>query len=706
MVATSLCLGRILRWVLLFFIHFAHKCAAQTTAFEFPVLTIRNLTLLGDAHLKNGTVSLSKELGVPTSSAGRALYSQPVRLLDPYTKISASFKTYFSFSVTNVGPGPDPVSIGDGLAFIIASDDTTVGGPGGFLGVMSPVTGFGDALQENQNTIAVEFDTQLDVQFNDPNGNHVGLDINNMTSVQVADLGTIDVDIKSGNIITAWIEYDSTEKILSVSMSYSSEKPLEPVLSVRIDLSQYLNEFMFVGFSASTGGSTELHNIERWSFSSFGPPSSNKNPSVSPVHPPAGYSAPLDTDQKSPLSPIPVLGRKGGCHSHVCMSGGMVVGLATGGAFVIALFAGSTAWFCLSKHRRLKRSDSFSSDIVKLKLPRKFTYKELSTATKGFQTTRIVGHGAFGTVYKGILPDNGALVAVKRSTNNTQGKSEFLSELSIIGCLRHRNLVQLQGWCYEKGEVLLVYDYMSNSSLDKVLFQEGGEGFVLSWRHRCNIVMGVASALAYLHEEWEKQIVHRDVKASNIMLDGSFNARLGDFGLARLTEHNKSPDATLTAGTMGYLAPEYILSGKASEKTDVFSFGAVVLEVACGRRPIEKDVGPRGSNLVDWVWGLHRDGQILEVADVRLEGNFDVKEMTRMLLVGLLCSHPDPVTRPTMRQVLQILSGEAPVPHVPRSKPSISFPSNLLLNLQDIVSDCDQSELSSCSTSFKDQYSR
>lgn len=688
-------------------IHLSHKSSAQNTAFEFPVLTLRNLTLLGDAHLKNDMVSLSRELGVPTSSAGRALYSQPVRFLDPYTKISASFKTCFSFSITNVDPAPVPVSIGDGLAFIIASDDTTIGGSGGFLGVMVPTTEVMEAPQENQNIIAVEFDTLLDVEFHDPNGNHVGLDINNMTSIEVADLGTINVDLKTGNVITSWIVYDSTEKILSVSLSYSNQKPPEPVLSVRTDLSQYLNEFMYVGFSASTGGSTELHNIEYWSFSSSGPPSPDESPIISPVHPPTFFFSPeaTTTDQKSPVSPTPVLSRKVGCHRYVCMNRRLIAGVATAGAFVILLFSVCIAFFCHRKYRGLKRKDSFSSDIVNFKLPRKFTYKELSTATKNFHTARIIGNGAFGTVYKGILPDNGALVAVKRSTQNNQGKSEFLSELSIIGCLRHRNLVQLQGWCYEKGEVLLVYDYMSNSSLDKILFQEGG-GPVLSWENRCNIVMGVASALAYLHGEWEKQIVHRDVKASNIMLDGNFNARLGDFGLARLTEHNKSPDATLTAGTMGYLAPEYILSGKASDKTDVFSFGAVVLEVACGRRPIEKDCGPSGSSLVDWVWGLHRDGKLLEAADVRLKGSFDEKGMTRLLLVGLLCSHPDPASRPTMRKVLQILSGEDPIPHVPRSKPSMSFPSDLFQNLQDIVSDHDQSEMSSCSTSFKEQCSR
>ena len=263
--------------------------------------------------------------------------------------------------------------------------------------------------------------------------------------------------------------------------------------------------------------------------------------------------------------------------------------------------------------------------------------------------------------------------------------------MSIIGNLRHRNLVRLQGWCHEKGEILLVYDLMPNGSLDKALFEARTP---LPWPHRRKILFGVASALAYLHQECENQVIHRDVKTSNIMLDEGFNARLGDFGLARQIEHDKSPDATVAAGTMGYLAPEYLLTGRATEKTDVFSYGAVVLEVASGRRPIEKDVSTAGkvgvcSNLVEWVWSLHREGRLLSAADARLGDEFDEGEMMRVLMVGLACSHPDPLARPTMRGVVQMLVGEAEVPIVPRAKPSMSFStSHLLLSLQDSVSDC------------------
>ncbi|KAL6962158.1 putative L-type lectin-domain containing receptor kinase S.7, partial [Sarracenia purpurea var. burkii] len=169
-----------------------------------------------------------------------------------------------------------------------------------------------------------------------------------------------------------------------------------------------------------------------------------------------------------------------------------------------------------------------------------------------------------------------------------------------------------------------------------------------------NIAVGLASVLTYLHHECEQQVIHRDIKTSNVMLDGNFNARLGDFGLAGLLDHDKSPVSTLTAGTMGYLAPGYLQYGKATEKTDIFSYGVVVLEVACRKRPIEKEVGSQKMvNLVDWVWGLHSKGKVMEAADGRLKGEFEEEGMKKLLLVGLSCANPDGISRPSMRRVLQ-----------------------------------------------------
>ncbi|XWS59702.1 hypothetical protein CRYUN_Cryun08bG0144500 [Craigia yunnanensis] len=540
----------------------------------------------------------------------------------------------------------------------------------------------------------VEKPNIMDVEFKDINGNHVGLDLNSVVSSQVGDLGALDIDLKSGNIVNSWIEYDASSGAFNISISYSNLKPKEPMLSFTLNLDQYVNDFMYVGFSGSTQGSTEVHSIEWWSFSSSfksnsgsgsgstssppPPTSSLMNPTANSVKSPPPSMAPSGSDSIS--STQQKSSKSSSCHNQLCKQGPVAVaGVVTAGAFFLAIFAGALIWVYSKKFEHVKKSESFSSEIIKT--PKEFSYKELKAATRCFNANRIIGHGAFGIVYKGILPDNGDIVAVKRCSHISQGKNEFLSELSIIGTLRHRNLVRLQGWCHEKGEILLVYDLMPNGSLDKALFEARTP---LPWPHRQKILLGVASALAYLHQECDHQVIHSDIKTSNIMLDEGFNAKLGDFGLARQVEHDKSPDATAAAGTMGYLAPEYLLTGRATEKTDVFSYGAVVLEVASGRRPIERDVNAAAKvgvsgNLVEWVWSLHREGRLLTAADARLEGHLDEAEMRRVLLVGLACSHPDPLARPTMRGVVQMLVGEAEVPIVSRAKPSMSFSTSHLL---------------------------
>uniref|UniRef100_M4FFA7 non-specific serine/threonine protein kinase n=1 Tax=Brassica campestris TaxID=3711 RepID=M4FFA7_BRACM len=674
-----------------------------TTEFDFSTLAISNLKLLGDARLSNGIVSLTRDLSVPNSGAGKVLYANPIRFRQPGTHSPTSFSTFFSFSITNINPS----SIGGGLAFVIAPDGNTIGAAGGSLGLAAPA---------GSKFVAVEFDTLMDVDFKDINSNHVGFDVNGVVSSVSGDLGTVDIDLKSGNTVNSWIEYDGLTRVFNVSVSYSNLKPKSPVLSFPLDLDRYVNDFMFVGFSGSTQGSTESHSIEWWSFrSSFGsgpgsgsgsgpsPPTANLvNPKANSVNSPP----PIASQPSSSAVPVSSLSKtpsSSSCRNHLCKENrGAIAGVVTAGAFFLALFAGGLFWAYSRKFKRVERHDSFASEIIKA--PKEFSYKELKAATRSFNESRSIGHGAFGVVYRGVLPETGDVVAVKRCSHSSQDKkNEFMSELSIIGSLRHRNLVRLQGWCHERGEILLVYDLMPNGSLDKALFESR---FPLPWDHRKKILLGVASALAYLHRECENQVIHRDVKSSNIMLDENFNAKLGDFGLARQIEHDKSPEATVAAGTMGYLAPEYLLTGRATEKTDVFSYGAVVLEVVTGRRPIEKDLNVQRQNvganphLVEWVWGLYKEGKVTGAADSRLEGKFDEGEMWRVMVVGLACSHPDPEARPTMRSVVQMLIGEADVPVVPKSRPTMSFStSHLLLSLQDTLSDCNTLALNSSRSS-------
>lgn len=233
--------------------------------------------------------------------------------------------------------------------------------------------------------------------------------------------------------------------------------------------------------------------------------------------------------------------------------------------------------------------------------------------------------------------------------------------------------------------LLLVYDYMPNGSLDNHIFcEEGSSTTPLSWPLRYKIITGVASALNYLHNEYDQKVVHRDLKASNIMLDSNFNARLGDFGLARALENDKTSYAEMEGvhGTMGYIAPECFHTGRATRESDVYGFGAVLLEVVCGQRPWTKNEGYEC--LVDWVWHLHREQRILDAVDPRLGNGCVVEEAERVLKLGLACSHPIASERPKMQTIVQILSGSVHVPHVPPFKPAFVWPA---MDLSSLASD-------------------
>uniref|UniRef100_A0A5B7BHJ7 Putative L-type lectin-domain containing receptor kinase IX.1-like n=1 Tax=Davidia involucrata TaxID=16924 RepID=A0A5B7BHJ7_DAVIN len=203
---------------------------------------------------------------------------------------------------------------------------------------------------------------------------------------------------------------------------------------------------------------------------------------------------------------------------------------------------------------------------------------------------------------------------------------------------------------------------MPNGSLDSHLFK--GKS-LLTWVMRYKIAQGLASALLYLHEEWQQCVVHRDIKSSNIMLDSNFNAKLGDFGLARFVDHEKGSQTTVIAGTMGYLAPECVTTGKASKESDVYSFGIVALEIACGRKPIDPQAQESQVRMVEWVWNLYGMGKLLEAADPKLCGDFNEQEMECLMIVGLWCAQVDCSLRPSIRQAIQVLNYEAPQPILP-----------------------------------------
>ncbi|CAN1282703.1 L-type lectin-domain containing receptor kinase SIT2 [Linum perenne] len=322
-------------------------------------------------------------------------------------------------------------------------------------------------------------------------------------------------------------------------------------------------------------------------------------------------------------------------------------------------------WGSVAYWKRRKLYAEVCEEWEKEYNPQRFSYKNLYLATRGFKEKHFLGVGGFGKVYKGVLPKSGMEIAVKRVNHDSrQGMKEFVAEIVSIGRLRHRNLVQLLGYCRRKGELLLVYDYMPNGSLDKVLFSSEENPTTLDWPQRQRIIRGVASALLYLHEEWEQVVIHRDIKASNVLLDADLNGRLGDFGLARLHDHGTNSHTTQVAGTVGYLAPELTRLGKATTSTDVFAFGVFMLEVACGRRPVDVEAEAEEVVLVDWVVKCWQGGDILSAVDPRLQGSYEREEMELVMRLGLLCSHTVATLRPSMRKVMQYLDGDTTLPEI------------------------------------------
>ncbi|CAK9275197.1 unnamed protein product [Sphagnum jensenii] len=325
--------------------------------------------------------------------------------------------------------------------------------------------------------------------------------------------------------------------------------------------------------------------------------------------------------------------------------------------------------------------------------PHKFSYKELKIATNSFNPQHLLGRGGFGSVYKGTLRDTGAIIAVKKiDQNSKQGGREFFAEVSIISRIKHRNLVQLQGWCCERGQLMIVYDYMPNKSLDKILFHDHEDKIIdFTWDLRNNVLIGVASALAYLHEEWEQCVVHRDVKPSNVMLDQDFNPRLGDFGLARLITPSKNAQTTMLAGTIGYMAPELATTCKATTNSDVFSYGILALEVISGRHIFDTKVPEEEMILLDWVWKCYENEELFKVVDAKLMFNTLEEGPIRMaLLLGLLCTHPDPNARPTMGYIRQVLVGNANLPTLPLHKPVASYSSMNVIMFHDLINSLQQ----------------
>ncbi|CAK9209360.1 unnamed protein product [Sphagnum troendelagicum] len=657
--------------------------ATQNVNFSYYNFQNNDLTTLDDAEILLEYIELN--LNVESVSyaygVGRILHPEKVQFQDVKSMTLASFSTFFTFSVNSSSNTYN----GDGLAFIIVGSNTLPPSnfSGGALGILSRETN-GNA---SNHVFAVEIDTFQNSQYNDPSGSHVGVDINSVNSTHTYNfcnpICNQSYFVNQG-IFGVWIDYSTTNETLYVVVQpytgNASTPPPSQIVVHNFTLLDVLEDDgqMYVGFSGGIGANFEHHFIYSWRFSTSGLPNQ-----ISLSGLPNQIFGLPNQKKKSPLIAI------------VLTCGIIFMGGAILGAFFFFKRKSRTGLHVLElgSHGNQDNYDLHLEEFVGG--PRKFSYKQLSTATKSFSPNEMLGRGGFGCVYKGVLRDTRALVAVKKiAENSQQGGREFFAEVSIISRVRHRNLVQLQGWCCERSHLMLVYDYMPNKSLDKILYHvpDTSNTIELTWDLRYNILIGVSSALTYLHEEWEQCVVHRDVKSSNVMLDEELNPRLGDFGLARLIARTKNAQTTIVAGTLGYMAPELSTTGKATTKTDVFSYGALALEVACGRRPVDFSVSDAETILLDWVWRCYENGELFKVVDVTLGTKFNEEQMRTVLLLGLLCSHPDPNARPTMGYVRQVLIGNINLPPIPFHKPIASYSTQNGIEFMDMITSSTSNE--------------
>ncbi|XP_058072803.1 cysteine-rich receptor-like protein kinase 10 [Magnolia sinica] len=312
----------------------------------------------------------------------------------------------------------------------------------------------------------------------------------------------------------------------------------------------------------------------------------------------------------------------------------------------------------------------------------------IQAATANFSNENKLGEGGFGPVYKGMLSD-GKEIAVKRlSRSSGQGLEEFKNEVKLIAKLQHRNLVRLLNYCIERGEKLLIYEYMPNTSLDAFLFDPVKRA-QLGWERRHNIIGGITKGLVYLHEDSRLRIIHRDLKASNVLLDHEMNPKISDFGMARFLGGNQSQvNTNRVVGTYGYMAPEYAMGGVFSVKSDVYSFGVLLLEIISGKRNSSLHLPEDAQSLLIYAWGLWCDGRAVELIDPLLAESCPTNEVFKWIHIALLCVQQDPMDRPTMSLVILMLKSESmklPQPTQPgfffaravdKSSASVKFCSN------------------------------
>ncbi|KAK2662824.1 hypothetical protein Ddye_001398 [Dipteronia dyeriana] len=506
----------------------------------------------GDAYPTNPTIQLTINQGDKSlnGSLGRATYKEPMHLWDKVSGNLADFTTHFSFAINS----QNNTDYADGFAFFLVSNGSTLqnGSQGGNLGLLSEDQ---TLKYSNYSFVAVEFDTFHNPNLDTIDFDHVGIDLNNMKSLNTATWSWS--DILNGGKAEAWVNYNSSSKNLSLVLVDANDKNYHrnsTSLYSILDLRDYLSEWVTFGFSGATGSLFETHSIYSWDFSS----SLQENKVYQTIAPVASM-------------PSPSTGRSSKKWRVVVLAVG-------GGALVFIGFIFGLVWFCCWMKRN-KTEKGGHATYVDAKIQgaigsRKFSFEELVVATSKFSDEGLLGEGGFGRFY--------------------------------------------------------------------------------------------------LQEECEQCVLHRDIKSSNVLLDSNFNAKLGDFGLARLVNHGQHSQTTVLLGTEGYVAPEYRETSKATKESDMYSFGIVALEIACGKKAsgeIERNGKKCRMRLVDWVWEHYGLEDICAATDPRLGHDYDKEQMEHLIVVGLACAQPNHEDRPSIRQALDMLNFKAPLPVLPREMP-------------------------------------
>ncbi|KAL0673175.1 hypothetical protein Bca4012_001156 [Brassica carinata] len=589
-----------------------------------------------DLHLDGAAKILSPDgllqlTNASTQQMGHAFFKQP---FDSSAK-NFSFSTHF---VCALVPKPGAEG-GHGIAFVVSSSlDFTHAVPTQYLGLSNISTNGSPSYQR----LAIELDTAKSAGFDDIDKNHVGIDINSLRSIESASASYYSntkgknqsLKLLSEEPLQVWVDYERT--LLNVTVApLRIQKPNHPLLSRSINLTEIFPDHkLFFGFSAATGSLVSYQYILGWSFSRS-----------------RELLQRLDL-LKLPQIPHPRATQK--------QTSPLLIVLFVLLSLTLLAVLGGVHLYRRKKYAEVK--EAWEKDYG----PHRFSYKSLYKATRGFEHR--LGKGGFGEVYRGNLPRIGD-IAVKRVCHNArQGMKQFVAEVVTMGSLKHRNLVPLLGYCRRKGELLLVSEYMSNGSLDRYLFHRDKPP--LSWEQRFVILKDIASALSYLHAGANQVVLHRDIKASNVMLDSEFNGRLGDFGMARFEDYGDSLPATAAIGTMGYMAPELTTNGT-STRTDVYAFGAFMLEVTCGRRPLDTKVPSEERHLIKWVCDCWRSDSLLDAVDIRLGLECSEEEVDMVLKLGLLCTNVAAELRPNMEQVVQYINQNLPLPIFPPDSPGI-----------------------------------